>query len=93
MKVQQVVQVQILGSKRPYTYAYTFDPQEGGMPLRLGAKVEIPGNMVTEGGGAATVVKFGSDYTGPMKEIVRVIEDERREDPGLWGGFGTGDYA
>ncbi len=95
MNVTQVVQVEILGTKRRYTYGWVFDPAEGERPLAVGDKVEIPGNQVQTTGGSATVVELGSDYRGPMKSIVRVIDGPKAGAPedDLWGGWGTGDFA
>ena len=95
MNVTQVVQVKIEGAFRHYTYGWVYDPLAGGRPLAVGDKVEIPPNQVQEEGSAATVVKLGSDYNGPMKSIVRVIAGPKAESPedDLWGGFGTGAYA
>lgn len=74
MVIEQTVQVQILGAPRTYTYAWQFDPLAGEQSLSVGDKVEIPPNQVQEEGAAATVTALGSDYTGPMKKIIRVIE-------------------
>lgn len=75
MLIKQVVQVQILGAPRTYTYKWEFDPfVEERQSLAIGDKVEIPPNQVQEEGASATVVALGSSYDGPMKEIVRVIK-------------------
>lgn len=107
VKVRQVVQVKILGTSRLYSYAWEFMPGVVA-PLAVGDKVEIPGNMVTEDGGAGTVARLGSDYNGDMKYIVRKIEpkpawepyatgpDEmavRKTGEDIWDNFGQGDYA
>lgn len=91
MKARQVVQVEILGARRPYTYAWEFTPGVTA-PLAVGDKVELPPNQVQEEGSSATVVRLGSDYNGEMKLIVRKIEEKAVEDD-LWGNFGQGDYA
>lgn len=98
MNVTQVVQVQILGAARKYTYGWVFNPLEGGTPLIIGDKVEIPPNSVQAEGASATVVALGSDYTGPMKSIVRRIgggdaapKASGPEDD-LWAGWETGQY-
>jgi hypothetical protein len=93
--VTQVVQVQIEGAVRKYTYGWVFNPLEGGRPLEIGDKVEIPPNQVQEEGSAATVVALNSDYNGPMKNIVRVIDGPKVQSPedDLWGGWGSGEYA
>lgn len=95
MNVTQVVQVEILGSARKYTYGWVFNPLEGGRPLKLGDRVEIPPNQVQAEGSAATVVALSSDYSGPMKNLVRVIDGPKAQAPedDLWGGWGTGPYA
>lgn len=72
MKVRQVVQVQILGAFRNYTYAYEFEPGVTSS-LQVGDTVELPPNQVQEEGSSGKVVRLGSDYNGPMKMIVRVI--------------------
>ncbi|MFD4474621.1 hypothetical protein ACFWPU_00690 [Streptomyces sp. NPDC058471] len=89
MIIDQVVQVQIGGAPRTYTYSWQFDPAIGGLPLAVGQRVEIPANIVQEDGGSAVVVKLGSTYAGPMKAIVRVIDGPPKESPDdqLWGGF------
>lgn len=99
MNVTQVVQVQILGAQRKYTYGWVFDPTEGGTPLVIGDRVEIPPNQVQAEGSAATVVALGSDYTGPMKSIVRKLENRGVDNPkasapedDLWGGWEAGQY-
>jgi hypothetical protein len=93
--VTQVVQVRIEGAPRTYTYGWKYDPVGGGLPLSVGQRVEIPPNMVQEDGGSATVVKLGSDYTGPMKDIVKAIDDPEGPSPDedLWGGWGQGRFA
>lgn len=95
MNVTQVVQVKILGSDRLYTYGWVYNPLEGERALVVGDKVEIPGNQVQTSGGSATVERFGSDYTGPVKSIVRVIDGPKAGAPedDLWGGWESGHYA
>lgn len=95
MNVTQVVQVEILGSTRRYTYGWVFNPLEGERALAIGDKVEIPGNQVQASGGSATVVALSSDYDGPMKSIVRVIDGPKADAPedDLWGGWNSGTYA
>lgn len=95
MNVTQVVQVQIAGAVRRYTYGWVFDPTAGGRPLKIGDRVEIPPNQVQDEGSSATVCALNSDYTGPMKNIVRVIDGPKAPSPEdeLWGGWGTGPYA
>lgn len=95
MNVTQVVQVEILGSARKYTYGWVYDPLVGERPLAVGEMVEIPGNQVQASGGSARVVKLGSDYTGEMKSIVRVIDGPKAGAPedDLWGGWGTGELS
>lgn len=86
MKIKQVVQVDILGSPRSYTYEYFFEP--GATPsLRVGDRVELPPNQVQEEGSSGTVAFLGSDYEGPMKEIVRKLPDAPKDDVDLWGGW------
>jgi hypothetical protein len=94
VNVTQVVQVEILGSKRRYTYGWVYNPLDGERPLAIGDKVEIPGNQVQVSGGSATVVQLGSDYQGPMKSLVRVIDGPKAGAPedDLWGGWGHGDF-
>ena len=74
MKVRQVVQVEIMGAMRPYTYAWYYDPILGELPLALGDRVELPPNQVQEEGSSGKVCRLGSDYSGDMKAIVRKIE-------------------
>lgn len=95
MNFTQVVQVEILGSRRRYTYGWVYDPLGGERPLAVGDRVEIPGNQVQVSGGSATVVKLGSDYQGPMKSIVRVIDGPKADAPedDLWGGWESGHYG
>lgn len=94
MKIEQVVQVEILGAVRPYTYAYHFDPLAGELPLNVGDRVELPPNQVQEEGSSGTVIRLGSDYSGPMRAIVRKLDDPVREDDDLWGGWQDDDrYA
>lgn len=99
MNVTQVVQVKIMGAARRYTYGWIFSPLEGGRPLEIGDKVEIPPNAVQEEGAAATVVALGSDYTGPMKSLVRKIDEgggglgkAGGPEDDLWAGWETGQY-
>lgn len=83
--MRQVVQVQILGAMRTYTYGYEVDLATG--LLQVGDTVELPPNQVQEEGSSGKVVALGSPYQGPMKMIVRKIE--RRPDSGeadLWAG-------
>lgn len=96
MNITQVVQVQILGAPRKYTYGWVFNPLEGGGALRVGDRVEIPPNQVQAEGSSATVVALGSDYDGPMKSIVRKIGggDPKASGPedDLWAGWESGQY-
>lgn len=93
MNVTQVVQVRIAGSRRPYTYGWVYELGKGS-PLSVGDKVELPPNQVSEEGTAGTVSALGSDYTGPMKNIVRVIDGPKAVSPeeDLWGGWENGQY-
>lgn len=96
MKVSQTVQVQILGAPRVYTYDWLFDPAAGERPLTVGDRVEIPPNQVQEEGSAATVTALGSDYYGPKKRIIRLIDIAERSgdmSDDIWAGFGEGDYS
>lgn len=104
MNVTQVVQVKILGAPRKYTYGWVFNPLEGGKPLAVGDRVEIPPNQVQAEGASATVVALGSDYSGEMKSIVRKIEAVDKfgtvisgpkasgPEDDLWAGWETGQY-
>lgn len=100
MNVTQVVQVQILGAARKYTYGWVFDPLAGGEPLKVGDQVTIPPNQVQAEETSAKVVELGSDYNGPMKSIVRKLTRlDRGADPkaggpedDLWAGWETGQY-
>jgi hypothetical protein len=95
VNVTQVVQVKIAGARVPYSYGWVFDPAEGGVPLKVGDRVELPPNQVQEEGSSGTVVALSSDYTGPMKNIVRVIDGPKVQSPedDLWGNWGTGPYV
>lgn len=95
MKIRQLVQVEILGAYRPYTYAWEWDPHEGEKPLAVGDKVELPPNQVQDEGSSGRVVALGSPYDGPVKPIVKKIEERPRPtaDNDIWFGFGQGDYA
>jgi hypothetical protein len=93
MRVEQRVQVRILGAPRLYSYAWWFDPVAGDQPLAVGDKVELPPKQVQEEGSSGTVEALGSSYQGELKEIVRVIRRGGQTDEDLWGGFGEGDYA
>lgn len=99
MNVTQIVRVEIMGAARSYTYGWVFNPAEGGLPLSIGDRVEIPPNSVQAEGSAATVIGLTSDYTGPMKSIVRKITPTPDADPkasgpedDLWAGWETGQY-
>lgn len=94
MNVTQVVQVSIAGTRRTYTYGWVFDPTDGGRPLKVGDRVELPPNQVQAEGSSGEVVLLGSDYSGPMKSIVRVIDGPKAPAPedDLWGGWETGSY-
>lgn len=93
MIITQVVQVEISGAYRPYTYGWTYD-HETGSPLNVGDRVELPPNQVQEEGSSGRVSKLGSDYSGPMKSIVRVIDGPKAPSPeeDLWGGWEAGAY-
>lgn len=81
MRVRQVVRVQILGAPREYTYCWHFDvPADTARPLQVGDRVELPPNQVCEEGSSGLVSALGSDYTGPTKEIIRVIPPRPEED-------------
>lgn len=75
MLTRQFVQVQFLGANRLYTYAWDFDPAEGEQALRLGERVAVPPNVMQEEGGSGIVAVLGSDYTGPVEQIVRRVPD------------------
>jgi hypothetical protein len=103
MNVTQVVQVQILGAPRKYTYGWVFNPLEGGEALAVGDRVEIPPNQVQAEGSSATVVELGSSYRGEVKSIVRKIVDPMAPmgddspkvsgpEDDLWAGWETGQY-
>ena len=85
--IRQVVQVQILGAMRAYTYGYDVDFDAGDQFLRVGDTVELPPNQVQEEGSSGKVVALGSDYNGPMKMIVRrLVERQSVDDDDMWGG-------
>lgn len=107
VKVRQVVQVSIMGTRRPYTYAWEFMPGVVA-PLAVGDRVELPPNQVQEEGSSGTVSALGSPYQGEMKFIVRKIEPKSTWEPyatgpdevavrktgeDIWDNFGQGDYA
>lgn len=92
MKIEQRVQVAILGAPRPYSYAWWFDPLAGEKPLMIGDKVELPPNQVQEEGSSGEVIAVGTSYKGELKSIVRRIARPSEEDD-TWAGFGQGDYA
>lgn len=94
MNVTQVVQVGISGTSRRYTYGWVFNPLEGGRPLTIGDRVELPPNQVQAEGSSGTVVALSSNYNGEMKNIVRVIDGPKASAPedDLWGGWETGSY-
>lgn len=94
MNVTQVVQVKIAGTSRRYTYGWVFNPLEGGRPLKVGDRVELPPNQVQAEGSSGEVVELSSAYTGEMKNIVRVIDGPKAQSPedDLWGGWETGSY-
>jgi hypothetical protein len=94
MNVTQVVQVKIGGAIRQYTYAWVFDPTDGGRPLKVGDRVELPPSQVQEDGSSGVVSSLSSPYTGEMKSIVRVIDGPKAGAPedDLWGGWETGGY-
>ena len=79
MKVEQRVQVKILGAPRPYSYAWHFDPTAGEKPLQIGDRVELPPNQVQEEGSSGTVIAVGTSYTGELKSIVRLIRPAHEE--------------
>lgn len=94
MNVTQVVQVRIEGTSRRYTYGWVFNPLEGGRPLTIGDRVELPPNQVQAEGSSGTVCALSSNYSGPMKNLVRVIDGPKAQAPedDLWGGWETGSY-
>lgn len=97
MNCTQVVQVKILGPSstgRLFTYGWVFDPEKGGGPLKVGDRVELPGNNVNPDGSSGVVEQLGSDYTGALRSIVRVIDGPKVSAPeeDLWGGWETGSY-
>lgn len=93
MNVTQVVQVRIGEARRLYTYGWVYDHKDG-RPLAKGDRVELPPNQVQEEGSSGVVAAYGSSYTGPMKNIVRVIDGPKVPSPeeDLWGGWETGQY-
>jgi hypothetical protein len=74
MEIEQRVQVEILGAPRPYSYAWYFDPLDGGQSLSIGDKVELPPNQVQKEGSSGTVCDLGTPYRGELKRIVRIIK-------------------
>lgn len=95
MNVTQVVRVGITGAFRDYTYSWEFNPLEGGQPLKVGDRVELPPNQMQPEGSSGTVVALSSDYDGPMKSIVRVIDKPRSEpqEDDLWEGWGSEEFS
>jgi hypothetical protein len=93
VNIEQRVQVRIMGAPRLYTYGWNYDPLNGDLPLGVGDKVIIPANQVQDEETSATVVKLGSDWTGPVKYIVGVVPPATDTDDELWAGFGEGDYS
>ena len=87
MNVEQRVQVGIFGAYRPYSYAWEYDPLDGGLPLKVGDRVELPPNQVQEEGSSGTVVALGTRYKGELKRIVRKIQDGVEQDDDLWAGM------
>ncbi|MFF8831308.1 hypothetical protein [Streptomyces sp. NPDC015131] len=70
----QLIQVRFLDTERLYTYFWTFYPDDGGTPLKIGDRVEVPPNWFNPEGSSGTVAALGSDYDGPnLQQIVRVI--------------------
>jgi hypothetical protein len=92
--VTQLVQVGFAGTRQLFTYGWVFNPLEGGRPLRVNDRVELPPNVVHPEGSSGTVKVLGSTYTGPVKTIVRVIDGPKVESPedDLWGGWEAGQY-
>lgn len=87
MRIEQRVQVALSGAYRPYSYAWFFDPTAGELPLGIGDIVELPPNQVAEEGSSGEVVALSTDYTGPLKEIVRKIEAKPTQEDDLWGDW------
>lgn len=69
----QVVRVKFLGAQQLYSYIWRFYPADGGTPLQVGERVEVPPNWMNPEGGSGTVAELGSDYAGQMADIVRRI--------------------
>ncbi|WP_432112781.1 hypothetical protein [Streptomyces sp. S1] len=93
MRIEQRVQVEILGAPRPYSYAWHFDPTAGEGPLQIGDRVELPPNTVQQEGSSGTVVAVGTSYKGELKSIVRRIEQPADDGDDLWGGWEEGQYT
>lgn len=58
--------------------AYTYHwPDEAVVQPDIGDIVEVPPNWAfPDGGRTGTVIGIGSDYSGPMATLVRVVIDE-----------------
>lgn len=54
-------------------YAYRW---RGAEPLKLGDRVQLPGNWVSPDGWEATVTGFGTTYQGSIEAVVRLVVDE-----------------
>lgn len=70
----QVVQVRLSAGRRPYTYVW-----DGDTPLAVGERVTVPGPPsrfpgLDRGRIVGTVVKFGSDYPGPLESIIERVQ-------------------
>lgn len=70
----QIVKVKFAGTDRLYSYIWRFYPADGGTPLQVGERVEVPGNWLNPEGSSGVVAELGSDYEDRMADIVRRVE-------------------
>ena len=71
--MSQIVQVSLSPGRHPYTYVW-----DGDSPLNVSDRVLVPGPPSRipsrdRGTMIGTVVKFGSDYPGPLEAIIERV--------------------
>jgi hypothetical protein len=73
------MKIRVAFSSSSNAYTYNWPEWMPGPAPDIGDVVEIPPNWAfPEGGRTGVVVAVGSDYTGPLSDIVRVVPFEEQ---------------
>lgn len=68
--MKQLVQVRFDTGPQLYTYSWEWSIDGMVPPLKVGDRVTVPANWRTPHPSDATVAALGSDFMGPVREII-----------------------